>query len=171
VSARACRRWHCRRLFTHQTRQAQRRVRRPSRARHRERFPGRCTGLFGECPAASYRRRLAARAAICAAGFPRRQRFSTAGKKAWLDEWSKHLSSDEIPINQYRVIRDLMRTLDRDNVIITHDSGSPREQLLPFWETTVPGSYMGWGKSTQLGYGLGSRWAPNLQPRKNCAST
>ena len=59
-----------------------------------------------------------------------------AGKKAWLDEWSKHLSSDEIPINQYRVIRDLMRTLDRDNVIITHDSGSPREQLLPFWETT-----------------------------------
>jgi hypothetical protein len=21
----------------------------------------------------------------------------TAGKKAWLDEWSKHLSSDEIP--------------------------------------------------------------------------
>jgi acetolactate synthase-1/2/3 large subunit len=94
-----------------------------------------------------------------------------AGKKAWLDEWSKHLNSDEIPINQYRVIRDLMRTLDRDNVIITHDSGSPREQLLPFWETTVPGSYMGWGKSTQLGYGLGSRWAPNLQPRKNCAST
>src|SRR5262249_51923517 len=32
-----------------------------------------------------------------------------AGKKAWLDEWSKHLTSDEIPINQYRVIRDLMR--------------------------------------------------------------
>jgi acetolactate synthase I/II/III large subunit len=41
-----------------------------------------------------------------------------------------------------------MRTVDRDNVIITHDSGSPREQLLPFWETTAPGSYMGWGKST-----------------------
>ena len=48
-----------------------------------------------------------------------------------------------------------MRTVDRDNVIITHDSGSPREQLIPFWEPTRPGSYMGWGKSTQLGYGLG----------------
>ena len=59
-----------------------------------------------------------------------------AAKKAWLAEWAKHLDSDETPINQYRVIRDLMRTVDRDNVIITHDSGSPREQLMPFWETT-----------------------------------
>src|SRR5207302_650280 len=78
-----------------------------------------------------------------------------AAKKAWLAEWAKHLDSEEVPINQYRVIRDLMRTVDRDNVIITHDSGSPREQLIPFWESTTPGSYMGWGKSTQLGYGLG----------------
>jgi acetolactate synthase I/II/III large subunit len=94
-----------------------------------------------------------------------------AGKKTWLDEWSKHLSSDEIPINQYRVIRDLMRTLDRDNVIITHDSGSPREQLLPFWETTVPGSYMGWGKSTQLGYGLGITMGAKLAaPKKLCVN-
>jgi acetolactate synthase I/II/III large subunit len=92
-----------------------------------------------------------------------------AGKKAWLEEWSKHLDSDEIPINQYRVIRDLMRTLDRDNVIITHDSGSPREQLIPFWETTVPGSYMGWGKSTQLGYGLGITMGAKLAaPEKLC---
>ena len=93
------------------------------------------------------------------------------GKKAWLDEWSKHLNSDEVPINQYRVIRDLMRTLDRDNVIITHDSGSPREQLLPFWETTVAGSYLGWGKSTQLGYGLGITMGAKLAaPNKLCVN-
>jgi acetolactate synthase-1/2/3 large subunit len=92
-----------------------------------------------------------------------------AGKKAWLDSWSKHLDSDETPINQYRVIRDLMRTLDRGNVIITHDSGSPREQLLPFWETTSSGSYMGWGKSTQLGYGLGITMGAKLaEPKKLC---
>jgi len=78
-----------------------------------------------------------------------------AAKKAWLAEWAKHIDSDEVPLNQYRVIRDLMRTVDRDGVIVTHDSGSPREQMIPFWETTAPGSYMGWGKSTQLGYGLG----------------
>ena len=90
-------------------------------------------------------------------------------KTAWLAEWAKQLESDEIPINQYRVIRDLMRTVDRDNVIITHDSGSPREQLLPFWETTAPGSYMGWGKSTQLGYGLGIIMGAKLAaPDKLC---
>jgi acetolactate synthase I/II/III large subunit len=92
-----------------------------------------------------------------------------AAKKAWLAEWDKHLNSEEVPINQYRVIRDLMRSVDRDNVIITHDSGGPREQLLPFWETTAPGSYMGWGKSTQLGYGLGITMGAKLAaPEKLC---
>jgi acetolactate synthase-1/2/3 large subunit len=94
-----------------------------------------------------------------------------AVKRAWLAEWAKHLDSDETPINQYRVIRDLMRTVDRDNVIITHDSGSPREQLLPFWETTAPGSYMGWGKSTQLGYGIGIIMGAKLAaPEKLCVN-
>jgi acetolactate synthase I/II/III large subunit len=94
-----------------------------------------------------------------------------AAKKAWLAEWDKHLNSEEVPINQYRVIRDLMRSVDRDNVIITHDSGGPREQLLPFWETTAPGSYMGWGKSTQLGYGLGITMGAKLAvPEKLCVN-
>jgi acetolactate synthase-1/2/3 large subunit len=92
-----------------------------------------------------------------------------ASKKVWLEEWSKFLNSDETPLNQYRVIRDMMRTLDRDNVIITHDSGSPREQMIPFWETTRAGSYMGWGKSTQLGYGLGITLGAKLaEPKKLC---
>ena len=92
-------------------------------------------------------------------------------KKAWLAEWAKHLDSDETPLNQYRVIRDLMRTVDRDNIIITHDSGSPREQLLPFFETTARGSYMGWGKSTQLGYGIGITMGAKLAaPDKLCVN-
>jgi acetolactate synthase-1/2/3 large subunit len=94
-----------------------------------------------------------------------------AGKKAWLAEWGKHLNSEEMPLNQYRVIRDMMRTFDRDNVIMTHDSGSPREQMIPFWETTAAGSYMGWGKSTQLGYGLGITMGAKLAaPKKLCVN-
>jgi acetolactate synthase-1/2/3 large subunit len=94
-----------------------------------------------------------------------------AVKQSWLAEWAKHLDSDEVPINQYRVIRDLMSTVDRDHVIITHDSGSPREQLLPFWESTTAGSYMGWGKSTQLGYGLGLIMGAKLAaPDKLCVN-
>ena len=90
-------------------------------------------------------------------------------KESWLAEWAKHLDSNEVPIDQYRVIGDLMKTVDRDNVIITHDSGSPREQLLPFWQTTKAASYMGWGKSTQLGYGLGLTMGAKLAaPDKLC---
>jgi len=99
-----------------------------------------------------------------------KEEIATA-KKAWLDEWSKFLNSDEKPLNQYRVIRDLMRTVDRDNVIMTHDSGSPREQMMPFWETTAAGSYLGWGKSTQLGYGLGIIMGAKLAaPEKLCVN-
>ncbi len=92
-----------------------------------------------------------------------------SGKKAWLEEWARFLDSDEMPLNQYRVIRDMLRTLPRDNVIMTHDFGSPREQMIPFWETTAAGSYMGWGKSTQLGYGLGITMGAKLAaPKKLC---
>jgi acetolactate synthase-1/2/3 large subunit len=94
-----------------------------------------------------------------------------SAKKAWLEEWGKFLNSDETPLNQYRVIRDLMKTVDRNNVIMTHDSGSPREQMMPFWETTAAGSYMGWGKSTQLGYGLGITMGAKLaEPKKLCVN-
>jgi acetolactate synthase-1/2/3 large subunit len=90
-------------------------------------------------------------------------------KAAWLKDWAVHLDSEEIPLNQYRIIRDLMNTVDRDNTIITHDSGSPRKQLLPFWQTTKAGSYMGWGKSTQLGHGLGITMGAKLaSPEKLC---
>ena len=101
----------------------------------------------------------------------RSRRRSRPAKKAWLGEWAKFLDSDATPLNQYRVIRDLMRTVDRDNVIMTHDSGSPREQMMPFWEPTVAGSYMGWGKSTQLGYGLGITMGAKLaEPKKLCVN-
>jgi acetolactate synthase-1/2/3 large subunit len=53
------------------------------------------------------------------------------------------------------VIWDLLQTVDVSRTIITHDAGSPRDQLSPFWECVTPLSYIGWGKTTQLGYGLG----------------
>lgn len=76
-------------------------------------------------------------------------------KEAWLAEWMPKLTSDESPITPYRVIWDLLKTVDISNTIITHDAGSPRDQISPFWESIEPLSYIGWGKTTQLGYGLG----------------
>jgi acetolactate synthase-1/2/3 large subunit len=78
-----------------------------------------------------------------------------AVRAAWLAEWRPKLTSDETPINPYRVIRELGRLVDRGRTMITHDSGMPRDQLVPFWETVIPRGYLGWGKSTQLGSSLG----------------
>ena len=78
-----------------------------------------------------------------------------AVKQAWLAQWMPKLTSGETPINPYRVIWDLMRTVDLDNTIVTHESGSAREYMSPFWESRAPRSFIGWGKSTQLGYSLG----------------
>ncbi|MDP7105409.1 MAG: thiamine pyrophosphate-dependent enzyme, partial [SAR202 cluster bacterium] len=90
-------------------------------------------------------------------------------KKSFLAEWGPKLTSDEVPISPYRVFSELASAVDVANTIITHDSGSPREQLLPFWETVAPRTYMGWGKSTQLGYGLGIIMGAKLaEPDKLC---
>jgi acetolactate synthase-1/2/3 large subunit len=76
-------------------------------------------------------------------------------REEWMGEWEPHFGANEVPISPYRVIRELALAVDVGNTIITHDSGYPREQLVPFWQPTQPRGYLGWGKSTQLGYGLG----------------
>jgi acetolactate synthase-1/2/3 large subunit len=87
----------------------------------------------------------------------------------WRAKWAPKLSSDDTPLNPYRVIRDLMATVDVANTIITHDAGSPRDQLSPFWRPVTPLSYIGWGKTTQLGSGLGFAMGAKLaRPEKTC---
>lgn len=76
-------------------------------------------------------------------------------RKPWLAEWEPRLTNASAPISPYRVIAELNSMVDKDRTIITHDAGSPRDQMTPFWESTAPLTYIGWGKTTQLGYGLG----------------
>ena len=76
-------------------------------------------------------------------------------RAAWLGEWTRKLTSDEVPINPYRVMWEFMRVVDSDHAIVTHDSGSPRDQLMPFYRAGGPRTYLGWGKSHGLGTGLG----------------
>jgi len=78
-----------------------------------------------------------------------------AVREQFLAAWMGRLTSDAVPISPYRVIWDLMHTVDRRRTIVTHDAGNPRDQMMPFWEAVVPHGYLGWGKSTQLGSGLG----------------
>ncbi len=92
-----------------------------------------------------------------------------AVRAEWMAAWVAKLDSDEVPLTPYRVIRDLARTVDPARTIITHDAGSPRDQLAPFWTATEPLSYIGWGKTTQLGNGLGLAMGAKLAcPDKLC---
>ena len=75
-------------------------------------------------------------------------------KEEWIKDWTPLLNSDEIPLNIYRVIGDIIKTLDLENSIVTHDAGGPRDSILPFYPATVPHSYVGWGKTTHLGFGI-----------------
>ena len=89
----------------------------------------------------------------------------------WFAKWLPKLESNSEPINPYRVFWDLQKTVDIDNTIITHDAGSPRDQVSPFWKSTTPLSYLGWGKTTQLGYGLGLAMGAKLaKPDKLCVN-
>ena len=90
-------------------------------------------------------------------------------REEWLAEWLPKLTNNDAPINPYRVLWELNGMVDKDKTIITHDAGSPRDQTTPFWEAIAPLSYIGWGKTTQLGYGLGLAMGAKLaHPDKLC---
>jgi thiamine pyrophosphate-dependent acetolactate synthase large subunit-like protein len=90
-------------------------------------------------------------------------------RSAWLAEWAPKLTNDAAPINPYRVIAELNRLVDKERTTITHDAGSPRDQMTPFWESTAPLTYIGWGKTTQLGSGLGFAMGAKLaRPEHLC---
>ena len=75
-------------------------------------------------------------------------------RKKWFDQWNPLLESDSKPLNYYRVIKEINSVLDHENSIVTHDAGAPRDCLVPFYTATTPHSYVGWGKTTHLGFGI-----------------
>mgnify|MGYP001209740604 CR=1 FL=1 len=90
-------------------------------------------------------------------------------KQQWMADWLPILTSDEEPLNPYRVVWDINNTIDKENSIVTHDAGAPRDTILPFFTATTPHSYIGWGKSTHLGYGIPLMIGAKLaEPNKFC---
>ncbi len=90
-------------------------------------------------------------------------------KQQWMAEWLPVLTSDEEPLNPYRVVWDINNAIDKENSIVTHDAGAPRDTILPFFTATTPHSYIGWGKSTHLGYGIPLMIGAKLaEPNKFC---
>ncbi|MCC2613698.1 thiamine pyrophosphate-requiring protein [Neorhizobium sp. Rsf11] len=76
-------------------------------------------------------------------------------RAGFIAKWMPLLTSDSEPISPYRVVWEIIQAVDPKTSIVTHDAGNPRDQFCPFYTASVPGSYLGWGKTTQLGSGLG----------------
>ena len=92
-------------------------------------------------------------------------------KQEWMTEWAPLLTSDMLPINPYRLVAEIGKAVDHENTVLTHDAGHPRDQIMPFYTATVPHSYIGWGKSTHLGYGIGLMIGTKMaQPDKFCVN-
>jgi acetolactate synthase-1/2/3 large subunit len=93
------------------------------------------------------------------------------GKAEWMAEWMPKLTSNEKPLNPYRIMWEFMNLFDGKECIVTHDAGSPRNQLVPFYQAPTPRSYIGWGKSHALGTGLGLIMGAKLAaPEKFCVN-
>ncbi|MDA1280619.1 MAG: thiamine pyrophosphate-requiring protein [Chloroflexi bacterium] len=75
-------------------------------------------------------------------------------RERFMVDWLPLLNSDEAPLNPYRVINEINKNIDHDNSVVTHDAGGPRDCMVPFYTATTPHSYIGWGKTTHLGFGI-----------------
>ncbi len=92
-----------------------------------------------------------------------------AGKQAFLANFRPLMESNEIPINPYRVLGDLMKVLDPKNSFVTADSGNTRDQTSTVYEAQIPRGYLGWGNVSTLGFSLAGAVAAKLAyPERQC---
>lgn len=83
-------------------------------------------------------------------------------KRKFIEKYMPQLTSDDKPINPYKVYWDLMHTIDRENSSVTHDSGNTRDQTSTIYEAIIPHGYIGWGNVSTLGFGLGAAMGAKL---------
>lgn len=90
-------------------------------------------------------------------------------KERFMDKYRPLIESDDVPLNPYRVYGDMIKTIDRDNSFVTHDSGNTRDQLSTIYESTIPRGFLGWGNVSTLGFGLAGAVAAKLAyPERQC---
>jgi len=90
---------------------------------------------------------------------PQRQGLVEEIEEARREKMEKYLpllTSDEKPVNPYRVYKEIMDAVDRRNSFVTHESGNTRDQLTTVYEALIPHGFMGWGNVSTLGFGLGA---------------
>lgn len=100
-----------------------------------------------------------------------RQAAIAVAKEHFLAKYRPLMESDEKPLNPYRVYGDLMKAIDLNNSLVTHDSGNTRDQLSTVYESLIPRGFVGWGNVTTLGFGLAAAIGGKLAyPERQCVN-
>ena len=73
-------------------------------------------------------------------------------KAKWMDSWNPRLTSDEIPMNPYRVCWDITHQLDRSKTILLHDAGVTRAYVSHHYEALNPLGFIGFGGTSAMGW-------------------
>ena len=71
-------------------------------------------------------------------------------KTKWMDSWNPRLTSDEIPMNPYRVCWDVTHQLDRRKTILLHDAGVTRAYVSHHYEALNPLGFIGFGGTSAM---------------------
>jgi acetolactate synthase I/II/III large subunit len=83
-------------------------------------------------------------------------------KGEWLAAWQPKLTSDEVPLNPFRVTWDFMHLVDRRRTILTHDAGAVRGHACHHYEAIIPNGFVGWGTQSEMGWSLGAAMGMKL---------
>jgi len=85
-----------------------------------------------------------------------RQSVVTALTQRWQAVSKPLLTSDEVPINPFRVTAELVRLTDPDHTIVLHDAGSVRGTTCQHYIATRPRGFLGFGVQSAMGWSIGA---------------
>ncbi|MFQ5878863.1 MAG: thiamine pyrophosphate-binding protein, partial [Dehalococcoidia bacterium] len=77
-------------------------------------------------------------------------------RQQWLAFSEPLLTSDEDPINPFRVTWEVTQLVDPDQAIVLHDAGSVRGSTCQHYIATTPRSFIGFGVESAMGWSLGA---------------
>ena len=83
-------------------------------------------------------------------------------QKAWMEQSMPLLTSQDNPINPFRVTWEFSKLVDPRRTIVTHDSGSSRGTLSQHYMAPTPRSFVAFGVQSGMGWTLGAAMGMKL---------
>lgn len=83
-------------------------------------------------------------------------------QQAWLEQSMPALTSQDYPINPFRVTWEFSKLVDARRTIVTHDSGSSRGTLSQHYSAPTPRSFVAFGVQSGMGWTLGATMGMKL---------